>query len=284
MIISNSNIKFKNEYLFLFLVFVISRFIYLFIFDINFDAWVLKIYWQFFPEDLLKYDLLKSLIYNHFQAPLLNLILGLLIKITNNFHFILQLFFLVLSLVNFIFLFKILEELKINKKINLLIVTILMILPTTILYENHPYKDHIVMCLLTLVIYYSLRIIKRPSNYNYLFFTLFLILLLLARETFHIFWAFIYLIFLNSINKQFKKNFSSIILIIIFVSPFYFKNLYLYKKFAISLTPFEHLSQKLEFVKEMKKNGQYEVIRNFIFKDENRFNKFFSSVSKIFHQ
>ena len=282
MIINNPNIKFKNEYLFLFLVFVISRFFYLFFFDINFDAWILKKYWQFFPEDLLKNDLLKSLIYNHYQAPLLNLILGLLIKITNKFHFILQSIFLVFSLVNFIFLFKILEELKIKKNLNLLIVIILMILPTTILYENHPYKEHIVMCFLTVVIYYSIRIIKKPSNCNYLFFTLFLILLLLTRETFHIFWAFIYLIFLNKINKQFKKNLTSIILIIIFVSPFYFKNLYLYKKFSISLTPFEHLSQKLEFFKEMKKNGQHEVIRNFIFKNNNDFDKFFSSISKIF--
>jgi len=282
MIINNSNIKFKNEYLFLFLIFVISRLFYLFFFDINFDVWILKIYWQFFPEDLLKNDLLKSLIYNHFQAPLLNLILGLIIKITNNFQFILQFIFLVLSLVNFIFLFKILEELKIRKNLNLLIVTILMILPTTILYENHPYKEHIVMCFLTVIIYYSIRIIKRPSNYNYLFLTLFLILLLLVRETFHIFWAIIYLIFLNTINKQFKKNLTSIILIIIFVSPFYFKNLYLYKKFSISLTSFEHLSQKLEFFKEMKRNGQHEAIRKFVFKNNNDFDKFFYSMSKIF--
>jgi len=132
MIINNSNIKFKNEYLFLVLVFAISRFIYLFFFDINFDTWIIKIYWQFFPEDLLKKDLLQSLIYNHYQAPLLNLMLGSLIKITNNFYFILQFIFLVLSLVNFIFLFKILEELKIKKILNLLIVTIVMILPTTI--------------------------------------------------------------------------------------------------------------------------------------------------------
>ena len=76
MAVSNSHIKFKNEYLFLFLIFAISRFIYFFFFDINFDVWVLKIYWQFFPEDLLKNDLIQSLIYNHFQAPFLNLLLG----------------------------------------------------------------------------------------------------------------------------------------------------------------------------------------------------------------
>ena len=65
MIICNSNIKFKNEYLFLFLMFVISRFFYLFFFDINFDVWILKIYWQFFPEDLLKIDLIRTVNKNY---------------------------------------------------------------------------------------------------------------------------------------------------------------------------------------------------------------------------
>ena len=281
MAVSNSHIKFKNEYLFLFLIFAISRFIYFFFFDINFDVWVLKIYWQFFPEDLLKNDLIQSLIYNHFQAPFLNLLLGFLTKATNNFYFSLQIFFLFLSLLNFLFLFKILEEFKIKKNLNLIIVTILMILPSTILYENHPYKDHIVMCFLTMLIYYSVRIIKEPSNYNYFFFTFFLILLLLVRETFHIFWAIIYLIFLNLINMKFKKNLTTVILIIIFVSPFYFKNYYLYKKFAISLTTFEHLSQKIDFIKEMK-NGQHKGIKTFVFRDSN-FENFFSSMSDIFY-
>jgi hypothetical protein len=58
-------------------------------------------------------------------------------------------------------------------------------------------------------------------------------------------------------------------LIIIFVSPFYFKNYYLYKKFAISLTPFEHLSQKIDFIKEMK-NGQHKGIKNFVFDQQMR--------------
>ena len=51
-------------------------------------------------------------------------------------------------------------------------------------------------------------------------------------------------------------------MIIIFVSPFYFKNYYLYKKFAISLTPFEHLSQKIDFIKEIKQNYSISLITN----------------------
>ena len=103
------------------------------------------------------------------------------------------------------------------------------------------------------------------------------------RETFHIFWAFTYIIFIHVINKQFKKNLITILLITVFILPLYLKNFFLYNQFAISLTSFEHLSQKIEFVKKMKTNEQHKKIRDFIFNNKKESELFFSSMSKIFY-
>ena len=69
-------------------------------------------------------------------------------------------------------------------------------------------------------------------------------------------------------TKKFKF-FKKIYLILIFtliVSPFYLKNLILFNKFAInSATTYEHLSQKIDFIKEMKDPARHVKIRNFFF-------------------
>ena len=50
---------------------------------------ILLILLQFFPKDLLKNDLnINSIIFNHYQAPLLNFIVGLIMKITNKYGFL----------------------------------------------------------------------------------------------------------------------------------------------------------------------------------------------------
>jgi hypothetical protein len=66
-------IFFEKNILLLFLIFFSSRVFYYKFFDINFDIWTINIYWQYFPEVLLKDDLLSSIIYNHYQPPLLNI-------------------------------------------------------------------------------------------------------------------------------------------------------------------------------------------------------------------
>jgi hypothetical protein len=278
----NNKRHFYLEYITIIILFFLSRIIYINFFKIEFDFWTLKYYWQFFPEDLLKNDLLQSLIYNPYQPPLLNLIVGIFHKITSNYLQYLKLFFYTISLINFIFFYKILKTFSLNSKINLAITCILMILPTTILYENHLYKDHLVMCFLTILVYYSLKIAKKKQIISYLIFSFFLTLIVLLRETFHIYWALLFIIFLFYINKEFKKNLICLIFLVIFVFPFYLKNYFLYEKFAINLSTFESLSQKLEFVKEIKNNSKHKELKKFFFKSDNNFNELFSSMSKIY--
>ena len=87
MILEKYYKKYTSIFL-LILIFIISRIIYYNHFNIQFDGWTIGVYWQFFPKDLLKNDLVNSIIFNHYQPPLLNLIVGLSMKITDKFLFI----------------------------------------------------------------------------------------------------------------------------------------------------------------------------------------------------
>lgn len=271
-----------KSYLFLCLVFISTRLIYYYYFNIEFDTWTLKYYWQYFPKNLLENELVQSIIYNHAQPPLMNILIGMFMKISNNYILFIQVTYLVLSLINFIFFYKLLTKLKIKNSISFSLTVFLMILPTTVLYENHLYKDHLVMCFLTILIYFTLKIIKKPTISNYCIFAFFLSLLLLLRETFHIFWGIALIFFIFYINKRLKENLICLAIVILLVSPFYFKNLFLFNKFGLNLAMFEGLSQKIEYVKDMKRYNAHEKIKIKIFKNEENFNKLMTKMSKLY--
>ena len=134
--------KYKN-FILLISIFIFSRIIYYNYFDISFDSWTIDVYWQFFPKDLLKNDLINSIIFNHYQPPLLNFIVGLSMKITDSYVIILQYLYLIIGFFSFFLIYLILKKFKFSEKFSLIISIILMIFPTTILYENHLYKEYL---------------------------------------------------------------------------------------------------------------------------------------------
>ena len=89
----SKNLNFNNKIIYLFIVFIISRIFYYELFDIKFDSWTVNIYWQFIPQNLLKNEFIDSIIFNHWQAPFLNILLGVLMKITNEYLIIIQISF-----------------------------------------------------------------------------------------------------------------------------------------------------------------------------------------------
>ena len=95
----------NDETILIFFFFIISRIIYIFFFNIQFDSWTLTagVYDQFFPINLLQHDLVQSLIYNALQPPLLNLVTGILIKVTTNYLIYIQSIFLLCGFLNFVF-------------------------------------------------------------------------------------------------------------------------------------------------------------------------------------
>ncbi len=274
---------FKNKVFYLFVIFVFSRIFYYEFFDIKFDIWTVDVYWQFIPQELLKNNFIESIIYNHWQAPFLNLLLGLLMKVTDQYFLILHLSYLFFGFCSFLLIYFICKNFDFSERGSFLISLTLMILPTTILYENHFYKEYLTFFFLLWVFYSSLNIYKNPFSIKYLLYLSFsLSFLCLTRETFHIFWAYI-LIFIIQKKLTLKKTIFLFFIFSIFTVPFYLKNLIIFDKFAINTTSiYEHLNQKIDYVKEMNDPNRHKKIRELTFGSYNDYLDFKKKTSPLY--
>lgn len=257
------------------IMFVVSRLVY-YSLGIRFEFF--PSYWQILPLDLLKNDLLVTIFYNFSQPPLLNFLVGIGLKIGNHILF-LHLFYLFFGLLAFINFYKI-SKFAITENISLFLTCFLMILPLTLLWENHGYKDYLTMCFFINSFYYSLKILNKDNYVNYLFLGINITLLSILRETFHFFWIIIFLIFEFICNRRIKKSFFILLMIIFFVLPFYMKNLIIFNKFQIAGWMYENLTQKTLYIQQMK-SGKYQSLKNIIFKNEENFNNFTNRLSVI---
>lgn len=276
-------IYYDKKIFYLFLIFFISRIFYYKFFNIEFDGWTIITYWQFFPKDLLQTELIESILYNHYQPPFLNLLVGSLMKLTEKYILILNFLYLFFGLSSFILIYLICNKLRFSKNSSFLISVILMILPTTILYENHLYKEYLTFFFLVWLFYFTLKIQEEANSLkNVLNIALSLSLLCITRETFHIFWGYILILFIQK-NFSFSKKIILVTIFTIIVLPFYLKNLILFNKFAINAgSTFEHLSQKIDYVKEMEDPKRHEKIRQLIIGTYNDYQNFKKKTSMLY--
>ena len=116
-----NNYIFKNKIFYIFITFIFSRIFYYEFFDITFDSWTVDVYWQFIPQELLKNNFIESIIYNHWQAPFLNLLLGLLMKLTNEYFLILHLSYLFFGLCSFLLIYLICKNFDFSEKASFIV-------------------------------------------------------------------------------------------------------------------------------------------------------------------
>jgi hypothetical protein len=96
------------------------------------------------------------------------------------------------------------------------------------------------------------------------------------------YWIYFFFLFLLIITKQYKKIILFFLFANLFVLPFYLKNYFLYNNFSINLAPWENLSQKIEFVKEMKDPNRHKLIKSYFFKNTESFDKLENTMSVIY--
>jgi len=276
-------IFFEKKILYLFFIFFASRVFYYKFFNIEFDGWTINTYWQFFPKELLQTELIESIIYNHYQPPFLNLLVGSLMKLTENYIVILNFLYLFFGFSSFILIYLICNKLKFSKNLSFLVSVILMILPTTILYENHLYKEYLTFFFLTWLFYFTLKIQEEPNSLkNVLNIALSLSLLCITRETFHIFWGYFLILFIQK-NFNLPKKIILVTIFTIIVLPFYLKNLFIFDKFAINAgSTFEHLSQKIDYIKEMEDPKRHKKIRQLIIGSYDDYQNFKKKTSLLY--
>ena len=130
------NIEKKNLLILIF-IYIFTRIIFYFLFEIKADPIVIKPGWHVLELSFLNKDLFNSIIHLHSQPPLWNIIIGIFTKLVNGdlikTSILLNIFNYFLSIGIMIYAFKILSILNL-KKISFLIILFFVILNPNIIF------------------------------------------------------------------------------------------------------------------------------------------------------
>jgi hypothetical protein len=134
-------------------VFVVSRLAY-YAFGLRFDASPATYFIQIMDVELLRTDLLRTLLYTHSQPPLFNLAIGIALKLfpadSTGFQVTMGAGYALLGLVEAFALYLVATELGAGRRTALLVTAVHTILPTTLRYENWLLYSHPIAALMTL--------------------------------------------------------------------------------------------------------------------------------------
>lgn len=229
--------KFYENKLIIFLFFNVFSYLSIKFFELDvLESEVFESYFQVLDLPILFSDPLKSIIYQHSQPPLFNILIFLLHIIGGSLYenFII-LNVLSISTISIIIL-KILYEMTNKFKFAFIISFCFLIFPSTILYATYSFYP----CITALgyaTLIYSFYISEKQKFKSIIIFSFSLVFLTLIRSSFsflHLFfYVFIYLIYTWS-NKKTLKTYWSLFLIIILCLAVPIKNYFLYDFFGSS--------------------------------------------------
>lgn len=183
---------------YLVLLFLLSR-IALRAAGVSFDTTVLESSWQILDLELLRDDLLRSLLYMHGQPPLYNLVLGLAFKLAPQPAFAawgLSLLYTGMGLLLTIALYRLLRRLEVATPVAFAAAALFMLSPAAILYENVPYYTLPAAWLLTLATLYCHRTMSRFAFRRALVLFSLLAALIYVRALFQLPWLIVLGLFL----------------------------------------------------------------------------------------
>tara|TARA_B100000925_G_C22008030_1_gene474671 strand:- start:1170 stop:2624 length:1455 start_codon:yes stop_codon:yes gene_type:complete len=192
----------------IFLKFILINFI-----GIVFEyEWIYQM-WHFIDIEYLKNDLLSSLYYFHYQPPVFNLFLGLVLK-QGIFSPEKLLFFIFhgMTILMFIGMHFYYRSITNSKIVYLLLPALFLFSPQTIIYENWPIYTWSSSFIILMGYFCLNRIHENIKVYTFLFFLL-ISLLILSRSAFHpIYYIFFVSYFLFRYRKELRKIALSIII------------------------------------------------------------------------
>ena len=174
---------------------------------LRFDAQPLGSYFQYLDPELLRHDLLRSLLCLHMQPPLFNLGLGLVLKaFPEDFPVAFQVLYLACGLALHLGLFLLLVRLEIPRFASLLLTLLFMLSPACLLYENwlfYTYPLAAWLCLSALLLH---RLLRAPTWGGGLLFFGALGAVALTRSLFHLGWFLFWAGFLLWAVKPSRKT------------------------------------------------------------------------------
>ena len=216
-------------------VFLISRSMNIFYFDIRFDLGPLGYYWQYIDPKLLKEHLVQSVYYLHSQPPLFNFFLGVVLKLFPHnyleaFHFIYMFFGLLFS----ISLFLIMTEIGIGNKRSLILTCLFMISPITVEYENWLFYEYPTAVLLSWAVFFLHRFVRRKRPLDCFTFFLLISMVVYVRGILSLYWFLLVAVILWAFNwREWKKIVLACSLPLFLILALYVKNFIVFNSFSI---------------------------------------------------
>lgn len=202
------NSFFLYEITIIFFVFLISRLITIFYLELDISN--ISYGYHLLNIELLKKDLLKSLLYLHSQPYLWNLFNGLIVKIFDGKIYYISKFFLyyhfLLTIVSIFIIRKITLFFSLNVTKRIVIIIFVILNPAVIFYENIFSYAHTTFCIFTILTYCILQYFK---NYN-LKYELYIYLLFYLLGSIWLLFQPILLLLISFVIFRFYSKFNKI--------------------------------------------------------------------------
>ncbi len=151
-----------------------------------------------------------------------------------NFIHVIIFFQIILSLVSIYFFYKILNFLENNKNINLIILTIFALFPLYIYSAVQISSISLQIYLLIGFFYFLFKFYKTNKRKHLIIFSLFAGLLILIRGEFYLFYFLTLVYFFLFVEKNLKGLLISLIISLIIVSPYLYRNYLNFDTFTIT--------------------------------------------------
>lgn len=222
-------------YLFISLVYIISRLLF-YRSGIRFDTGTFHTGWQFLDTYLLKNNLAESLLYLHSQPPLMNLLGGLALKISDTHYTeILWSWYMIIGLCTALLMYDILVTLRVKHFFAFPVTIIFMCSPSAILYENWFFYSHLEPFFILALIWGTTRYFSENEYSSYLWIALISTsLLCLSRSMFHLIFLMALIFFFLIFSSRKKMILSVSLPSLLLVGSWYFKNWILFGTFSAS--------------------------------------------------
>lgn len=178
----------KRDMLILGVLFCLSRIIWYWA-GIRFMLAPLDWYWQYLPVDLLKHDLVRSLLYLHSQPPLYNLFLGIVLKFSGPcFGAAFHLFYALAGLLVVLMLYEVMVRLAVGRQVRFIMTSVFIASPSAIGYENWLFYTHAIMFFFMLAIWSAVKAMTENKSGFWHVYAWSCATVTLMRSLYHPFW------------------------------------------------------------------------------------------------
>ncbi len=215
------------------LLFILSRLV-VFTFGVTYDDSEVSWFYQFLDIELLKHDLGTSLWHLHSQPPLLNLLAGLGLKMPPPIGWwFWNVLYLLLGMGQVLLLFDGLKRLGTWPWIAVGFVSVYMVSPAVLLFENLFFYPYPSAALLIFCAWLLIRHLQNPDRLGLFIFFLVCALLPLLRSIFHLVWIVaVVMIVAIGCSLTWRKTLLVAIIPLLLVTGWYTKNLLLFNSFS----------------------------------------------------